>query len=88
MRDIEKNHIKNSTILFKLKSNSLHQHMELRRAKWLEKIANMPATQNPRKLFVCWVQEPHVPGRPRQTIRHAYSTTVKYLLGFESSKFN
>lgn len=88
MRDVEKKHIKNSTILIKLQSNSLHQRMELRQAKWLENVANMPATPNPRKVFVCWVQKPHPPRHPHQTIRDAYSTTVEYHLGFQSSKFN
>ena len=68
MTDVKENCIRNEWIREALKCYSLKQIMEMRRAKWLEKIAYMPSTRNQRKLFVSWVRAPRPPGRPKQTI--------------------
>lgn len=52
----------------------------LRRARWLEKLANMPPYRNPPKFFVSWIPNPRSRGRPQQTIRHAYATTMEFNL--------
>ena len=73
----------------KLDTYSLTQIMEMRRAKWLEKLAHMPSTQNPRKLFVTWIHAPRPIGRPKQTIRHSYAVTLKENLGYKGdSSYN
>ena len=73
----------------KLDTYSLTQIMEMRRAKWLEKLAHMPSTRNPRKLFVTWVHAPRPIGRPKQTIRHSYANTLEENLGYKGdSSYN
>ena len=87
-REVREYHIRNETIREELGCYSLHQSMELRRARWLEKLAKMPATRNPRKVFVSWTPKARPIGRPTQSIRHGYATTVETSLGFQNSNFN
>lgn len=67
----------------------LHSYLELRRARWLEKMSNMHSERIPRKLLGAWL--PHArrnstAGRPQQTIRHAYAETLRKL-GFDNTNF-
>ena len=62
--------------------------MELRRARWLEKIAKMDETRGPRKMLVAWTPQARSAGRPKQTIKRAYADTVTNQLGFENDGFN
>eukprot|EP00980_Cylindrotheca_fusiformis_P019059 scaffold6433_cov125-Cylindrotheca_fusiformis.AAC.1 len=34
---------------------TIHQTMEIRRLRWLEKLSAMPVTRNPRKIFISWI---------------------------------
>ena len=90
MFDVKEQHIKNTEIRERLNCNSLEQHMELRRARWLEKLALMSTTRNPRKAFVSWTPHPRPTGRPHQSIRHGYASTIKKSLGIpdRNSSFN
>ena len=60
------------------------QSMELRRARWLEKLANMPATRNPRKTLITWTPQPRPAGRPIQTTKKAYAHTLEKELNLSS----
>ena len=62
--------------------------MELRRARWLEKLALMNETRGPRKILVSWIQEPRKQGGQRKTIRSGYADTIEDNLGFEDSKLS
>ena len=67
----------------------LSTYLELRRSRWLEKIANMYGDRIPRKLFGAWLpyaRRNSSASRPKQSIRHAYVHTLK-LLGYDSCKF-
>ena len=90
MFDVKEQHIKNTEIRERLNCNSLEQHMELRRARWLEKLALMSTTRNPRKAFVSWTPHPRPTGRPHQSIRHGYASTIKKSLEIpdRNSSFN
>ena len=88
MFDVKECRIRNDCIREHLGCNSIFQHMELRRARWLEKIANMPNTRNPRKILVAWTPQPRPVGRPQQTIRHGYATTVESSFQFPNSGFD
>ena len=81
MIDVKENKIQNEHIRKKLDTYSLTQIMEMRRAKWLEKLAHMPSTRNPRKLFVKWIHAPRPIGRLKQTIRRSYAVTLEENLG-------
>ena len=51
--------------------------IELRRARWLEKISHMNDSRAPRKLIVAWIPNARPTGKPQQTIRHGYATTLQ-----------
>jgi len=76
MMDVKELRITNEMVRNELNSYAIWQIMELRRAKWLQKLALMPKSRNPRKLFVSWIRTPRRTGRPRQTIRHGYADTI------------
>ena len=88
MLDVKENSIRNETIREQLGCHSLHTHMELRRARWIEKIANMPESRNPRKVFITWTPQSRPTQRPQQTIRHGYATTIEKSLNFQDSRMN
>ena len=81
---LDNKYVRRETGIFKLST-----YMELRRARWLEKIANMHSERIPRKLFGAWLpyaRRNSSAGRPQQTIRHAYEKTL-HTLGFENTNF-
>lgn len=88
MMDVKEQRISNKMVREELHSYSIMQIMEMQRAKWLQKLAEMPASRNPRKLFVSWIRTPRPPGRPRQTIRHGYAETLKTFYGKGNTSFN
>ena len=51
--------------------------MELRRLRWLEKIAKMDKKRAPKKLINAWLPQPRPPHRPQQTIKIAFAKTLK-----------
>ena len=70
--------------------SNIDTYIELRRARWLEKLANMKHDGIPRKLLGSWIPLPRkngLSGRPQQTIRHAYVKTL-HTLGFKNTDFN
>ena len=69
--------LSNEEVRSRLGCYTLHQCMELRRARWLEKLANMKSTRNPRKILHAWIHDtPRPTGRPKQTIRRALAITL------------
>ena len=80
MLDVKENHITNENVRRDLGNcYTAHQSMELRRARWLEKLAKMDATRNPRKILVAWMPNPRPLGRPFQSTRKAYALTLENL---------
>jgi hypothetical protein len=69
------------------KCNSMKSLMELRRCRWLAKLSKMDETRAPRRLLAAWLPTPRLSGKPQQTIRHAYITTLE-TLGFKGQKGN
>ena len=59
--------------------------MEMRRCRWLSKLSVMEKSRSPRRMLGAWCPTPRPHGRPQQTIRHAYITTLRKL-GFEEEK--
>jgi hypothetical protein len=62
------------------------QMLELRRARWLEKISLASNKRYPRKLFIAWTPSPRPNGRPQQTIRHGYANSIETHLQFPNPK--
>jgi hypothetical protein len=60
--------------------------MEMRRCRWLSKLSAMKESRSPRRMLgAAWCPTPRPVGRPQQTIRHAYISTLEKL-GFEEEK--
>ena len=56
--------------------------MELRRARWLEKLANMDLNgRNPGKLLQAWLPTPRPVGRPFQSIGRGYKHSMENIIG-------
>ena len=56
--------------------NCMNSFIELRRARWLEKLAHMKSNRAPRQLLGAWLPYPRrngEAGRAQTTIRHAYA---------------
>jgi hypothetical protein len=71
-----------------LKSYSMKQTMELRRAQWLEKISHMGSDRGPRKILVAWTKNERPRRRPQQTICHGLASTLTDHLDLPSPKMN
>jgi hypothetical protein len=56
---------------------TISQIIELRRARWLEKISHMNDNRAPRKLILAWIPNARPTGKPQQTIRHGYATALQ-----------
>jgi hypothetical protein len=68
-------------------SPTIDSLMETRRCRWLSKLSVMKQSRSPRRILGAWCTTSRtVPvGRPQQTIRHAYISTLKKI-GFEGEK--
>jgi hypothetical protein len=67
-------------------SPTMDSLMETRsRCRWLCKLSLMKESRSPRRMLGAWCTTPQPVGRPQQTIRHAYISTLKKL-GFEGEK--
>ncbi len=66
-------------------SPTMESMMEVRRCRWLSKLSVMEKSRSPRQMLGAWCPTPRPSGRPQQTIRYAYITTLKKL-GFEQEK--
>jgi hypothetical protein len=66
-------------------SPTMESMMEMQRYRWLSKLSAMELSRSPRRTLGAWCPTPQVVGRPQQTIRHAYITTLGKL-GFEEEK--
>jgi hypothetical protein len=65
--DVMERHISNSSVREKMQSYSMKQIMELRRARWLDRISHMGADRSPRKILVAWMTNKCPHGSPQQT---------------------
>jgi hypothetical protein len=86
MWDIKEKRITNERVR-RVVANSptMESMMEMRRCRWLSKLSAMEESRSPRRMLSAWCTTPRQRGRPQQTIRHAYITTLKKL-GFEEGK--
>jgi hypothetical protein len=58
-------------------SPSMESLMESRRLNWLSKVCNMDESRSPRRLLGAWCRTSRKASGPKQTIRHAYVTTLR-----------
>ena len=87
--DVKDNHISNEQVREELTCYKIHQSLELRRARWLEKLARMNDNRGPRNALRSWIfNEPRKQGGQQQHIRTSLSITLTDSLHFESDKMN
>ena len=83
MLDTQHERITNEDVINQLNSTSLDSIINLRRSKWVHKIANMNQNRIPRKLIGSWINKKRSNHRPYKTTRESYVNTLK-TLGFNS----
>eukprot|EP00980_Cylindrotheca_fusiformis_P016049 scaffold4732_cov140-Cylindrotheca_fusiformis.AAC.1 len=77
MFDVKEKQIHNAKIREMMRNcYTIHQTMEIRRLRWLEKLSEMPETRNPSKIFISWIPQPRPTGRLCKTISKAYAYTL------------
>ena len=87
--DVKDNHISNKQVREELTCYKIHQSLELRRARWLEKLAHMNDKRGPKNALRSWIyNEPRKQGGQQQHIRTSLSITLTDSLHFESDKMN
>ena len=85
MWDVAEKRITNEQVRRFVDSPTMDSLMETRRCRWLCKLSLMKESRSPRRMLGAWCTTPRPVGRPQQTIRHAYISTLKKL-GFEGEK--
>jgi hypothetical protein len=60
-------------------SPTMDSMTEMGRCRWLLKLSVMKESRFPRRMLGVWWPTPRPVGRPQQTIRHAYKSTLKKL---------
>jgi hypothetical protein len=86
MWDIHERRIRNERVRrTAANSPTMESMMEMRRCRWLCKLSFMKASRSPRLILGASCPTPRPVGRPQQTIRHAYVSTLKRV-GFEGDK--
>jgi hypothetical protein len=66
----------------------MKQMMELRRARWLEKISHMGAKRGPRKILVAWMMNKRPCGYLQQNIQHRLASTLTDHLDFPTANID
>ena len=69
---------------------TMSTYLELRRSRWMEKLAHMSNKRFPRLLLGAWINKARrngKSGRSQQTIRHAYVSTLQKL-GYTDKNMN
>ena len=89
--DVKDNHISNEQVREELVLTcyKIHQSLELRRARWLEKLARMDDNRGPRNALRSWIyNKSRKQGGQQQHIRTSLSITLTDSLNFESDRMN
>jgi hypothetical protein len=86
MWDVAEHRITNETVRMTAGNSPIMESMmEERRCRWLSKLSATEESISPRRMLGAWCHTARPAGRPQQTIRHAYLTTLSNL-GFEHEK--
>ena len=75
--DVKELRIKRNEIRSQMGCYNIDQIMELRRMRWLDKLAKMETNRFPRKFLNVWTNNPRITGRPQKTIKHGICKTFK-----------
>ncbi len=86
--DVMEQHISNDDVRERTRSYSMKQTMELRRARWLEKISHMGSNKGPKKFLSAWPTNERPHRRPQQMIRHRLASTLTDHLDLPSPEIN
>ena len=90
--DVKGKHITNKQVRERLgNGRSLHQFIEMRRTKWLQKLANMNYNRKPKKVLKCWISKaprPRPVGRRQECIETSLSKMITNSLGLNDNLNN
>jgi hypothetical protein len=86
MWDVAEKRIKNEQVRGMVaESPTIDSLMETRRCRWLSKLSVMKQSRSSRRILGAWCTTSRPVGRPQQTTRYAYISTLKKI-GFEGDK--
>ena len=88
--DVKDHHISNFQVREKLNNSyTFHQSLELRRARWLEKLALMSCKRGPRNTLLSWIyKKPRKQGGQQQHITTNLRHTLTDCLHFQIDQLN
>ena len=88
--DVKDHHISNAQVREELNNcYTFHQSLELRRARWLEKLALMSCKRGPRNTLLSWIyKKARKQGGQQQHISTSLSNTLIDSLHFETDQLN
>ena len=87
--DVKDNHISNEQVREELICHKIHLSLELRRVRWLEKVAKMNDNRGPKNALRSWIyNKSRKQDGQQQHIRTSLSITLIDSLHFESDKMN
>ena len=88
--DVKDHHISNAQVREELNNcYTFHQSLELRRARWLEKLALMSCKRGPRNVLLSWIyKKARRQGGQQQHISTSLSNTLMDSLHFETDQLN
>jgi hypothetical protein len=74
--NVMEQHISNESVRKRMKSYSMKQTIELRRAQRLEKISHKGAERGPSKILLAWTMNERPHGHPQQTNQHGQASML------------
>ena len=88
--EVKDHHISNEQVREELNNcYTFHQSLELRRARWLEKLALMSCKRGPRNVLLSWIyKKARKQGLQQQHISTSLSNTLIDSLHFETDQLN
>ena len=77
--DVKDDRISNEEVRRRMGIYPMETILGLRRARWIEKLANMESTRSPRRILHAWMPQARPTGKPNQTTRKALADELRTL---------
>ena len=77
--DVKDDRISNEEVRRRMGIYPMETILGLRRARWIEKLANMESTRSPRRILHAWIPQARPTGKPSQTTRKALADDLRTL---------
>ena len=75
--DVKDDRISNDEVRRRMGIYPMESILGIRRARWIEKLANLKSTRTPRRILHAWMPTARPTGKPKQTTRKSYVEDLK-----------